>query len=248
MKTEYYSTFLKQISVLIGIPVADLDTDMKAALNAAFNSAIRKAWKACNWVDLCPYGEERTTNADGVVSWAQASEDEIDVVFNVWSEDPATPATLPDEQPYRLTSDGIQTLNPVIESDSVWIHYRKRTPSFRGDDFDVDATYAADAQVLYEDADGNSNFYKCLSSTSAGQDPEDTPAKWELIEIPEVLFWFTVHQAFAEWLTGDGQNDKAAGQYALAQMKLDDELDKQERQMGVIMPTTFTTHVSSQTR
>ena len=208
---------------------------------------------------------QQTSNTgpqDALVAWSQTGEDTIDAVFTVW-KDPPSVSYYPREQPFELTPNGLQIVSTGTglltgayttailygaTANPVYLYYRKAMPSYTGDTFSASSTYTAGQQVYYTASDGNSNFYKCLAATSAGEDPDDTPSKWDLLEIPEPLFWFATYQAYGDWLTADGQQDKAVGAYALAQGRMDDAWDVQERQMGWVMPTRFATHVTAQVR
>lgn len=48
--------------------------------------------------------------------------------------------------------------------------------------FDAGDTYAAGDYITYTPAGGVLHYYKCLATTTAGQDPEDTPAKWQIYD------------------------------------------------------------------
>ncbi len=48
--------------------------------------------------------------------------------------------------------------------------------------FDAGDTYAAGDYITYTPAGGVLHYYKCLATTTAGQDPEDTPAKWQEVD------------------------------------------------------------------
>lgn len=199
---------------------------------------------------------------DALLAWDQTGESVIETVFELW-RDPPTASYLPREQPFELTPNGIQVISTgagwlagastttVLYSETanpVYVYYRKKQPNYTGDEFDATATYAVDDQIYFVDSDDVGNFYKCLAATSAGQDPEDTPSKWELLEIPEVLFDYAVYRAYGDWLISDGQMEKSAGAYAIAKDRLDDELDRQERAMGWVQPMRVSTHVTSQPR
>ena len=199
---------------------------------------------------------------DSLVSYTQTGEDEIETVFEVY-KDPPLAARYPRLQPYKLTPDGIEiiarantysvgylttTTVTTPTANPVFVYYRKDIPDYTGDVFSASATYAVDDQVYYVASNGKGNFYKCTAATSAGQDPDDTPSKWDLLEIPEVLFRYTVYQAYADWLISDGQQEKSVGMYALAQNELDREFDRQERQQGEIQPIRVFTHSTQQSR
>ncbi|HYB97515.1 MAG TPA: hypothetical protein VEC57_00080 [Candidatus Limnocylindrales bacterium] len=195
-----------------------------------------------------------------LIPWDQTGESEIEAVFQVWRDSPVWPNN-PRPQGYELTPSGIQIIpefggggfvqpvNYVAPMPNlVWLYFRKRCPTFEGDDFDATDTYAIGDQIYYTAADGKSNYYKCLAATSAGQDPDDTPSKWELLEIPAVFFDFICYRVYSEWLLSDGQMDKAQGAEQVANNRLDQEFDRQERQMGWVLPMKVQTHVTSQAR
>jgi hypothetical protein len=140
--------------------------------------------------------------------------------------------------------------NPANPS---YIYYRKAFQYYTGTVYDSTLTYAVGAQIYYTITTagasyGTSDFYKCLVATSAGQNPETNPTSWQIINIPEVLFSYLVYKVYGDWLISDGQMDKADGAYRIAEAKKDDEIDRQERQNGDVMPTLVSTHVTSQAR
>lgn len=59
MRTSNYSDYLTDVTALMGIELADIQTPELVILNSRFNRAIRKIWEASNWLDVCPYGEVR---------------------------------------------------------------------------------------------------------------------------------------------------------------------------------------------
>lgn len=432
MRTENYSTYLKKMAALVGIPPTRITTELAAVWNVHFDTAIQRAWKLSNWIDLCPFGEARfvgnqleypndlsktaywtsafvtstypaagipnpqdgrinvskvtetattaghavaqastflpnvqyrvsawlrpngrdyavlsaivggvtieaafyfptatvystsnctatcgqqaagfqlctmsfTTSAtaasgtvyaylstDGttnsylgstsksmyvwgflctqtsdigqdsqLLEWDQLGENEIECVFQVYQTNP-TASQYPQIQSYVEVPGGIQMISGLVTQYYVngiaqnqifgappinpcYLYYRRKCPEYTGVEFDATDTYAVGEQIYFVNSIGEGNFYKCIVATSAGQDPDDTPSKWELIEIPEVLFWNALYQSFADWLISDGQQDKAVGMYAVADSKLQDEFDRQERQMGRVMPWIVSTHLN----
>jgi len=84
-------------------------------------------------------------------------------------------------------------------------------------------------------------------ATTAGQSPSTTPASWSLIPLYTPFLQYCIYRVFADWLLSDGQQDKASGMLGLAEAKLADAVENQERQMGDVLPTKFQTHVTSRT-
>lgn len=205
-----------------------------------------------------------TGQQDYLIAWDQLGEDAIECVFDVYQTSPLQVNT-PQRQGYELTPSGIQLIagnwsayyvNGVNQSNiygsnpanPVFMFYRKLLPNFYGDTFSTSATYAVDDQVYFVTTAGNGDYYKCLVATTAGQSPTTTPASWSVLPIYSTFFQFCVYQAFGDWLMSDGQMGKADGMYQVAQVKMDNEFDRLERQMGDVMPTKWQTYVSAQSR
>jgi hypothetical protein len=86
-----------------------------------------------------------------------------------------------------------------------WISFRLARPRLTGTFFSTTATYAADAQVYYTTTAGVGNFYRCVTATSAGEDPDDTAAKWAVVEIPDAFAEFLIWSALAHVKTADDE-------------------------------------------
>jgi hypothetical protein len=66
-----------------------------------------------------------------------------------------------------------------------------------------------------------------------------------VIPLYTVFLQYCIYRAYADWLISDGQLDKADRASAMADRKLADSIEVQERQMGDVLPTKFQTHVTS---
>lgn len=204
-----------------------------------------------------------TGPSDALVSYSQTGEAVMDAVFMCWMDSPfGTPSPRP--QGYILTANGIQVISgsvvfyAVVNSagvsittqmaNPIFLYYRKAPPTFSGSTYSASATYAVNDQIYFTNAAGTADYWKCIVATTAGQSPDTTAASWEVLDIPDSIFWPSVYQAFGDWLTSDGQGDKAIAAYQIAQTKLDDICEKQSRQQGRNFPMTVQTHVSSQLR
>ncbi len=199
-----------------------------------------------------------------LLAWDQPGEEVIETVFEVWRNSPKN-ASPPWPQPYEITPDGLQMLSPGggwiggyysppvtatttyanLPANPVYVYYRKQAPSFTGDDYDTAVAYDVGDQILFEDADGVKNFYKCIVATSAGQSPSTTAASWSILSIPDFLFRPVVFGAFADWLRQDGQFDKAQAAQQNAEQLLGGECDRLERQMGWAQPMRVQTHLTA---
>jgi hypothetical protein len=87
-----------------------------------------------------------------------------------------------------------------------------------------------------------------LATTTAGQDPEDTPSKWDIQLVPEMISQPLIWQTYGDWLIQDGQADKALQAYGIVEVKKNEEWDRIQRQMPDSFQMTVSTHVTSQSR
>ncbi len=219
-------------------------------------------WGVC----VTPSSNMGTQNS--LLSFQQPGFDEIGTVIEAWWQSPVGYLN-PVRCGYQLTRDGIQFINSgpflfypywgfpipatgnvtnLVIPNIVFISYRKSVPDYSGDDYSVSSAYAIGEQVLFEDSDNVSNYYKCVAATTAGQSPESAPTYWEVILIPNVIFVSSVYSAYAAWLLQDGQMEKSLAMDARSQLELDKQSDVQERQMGLVPPMKVATHVTSQPR
>ena len=206
---------------------------------------------------------QQTTNvpvSDLLLPWQQTGEETIDAVFDVYQASPSS-AFYPRQQGYLLTQDGIQMINGawatyidgvnqssiygILPCNPVFLFYRKYAPTYTGDDYSASSTYAIDDQVYFTDSAGRGNYWKCVAATTAGESPSTAPSKWQVIPLYTVFLQYCIYRAYADWLISDGQLDKGDRASAMADRKLADSIEVQERQMGDVLPTKFQTHVTS---
>jgi len=197
----------------------------------------------------------------------QLGESFIDSVFQVWQTSPVG-AGYPCPLQYELMPDGVQVIGVTnwvwngwlwtypawfMAGYPVFLYYRKGCPDFSGATYDAMATYDVGDQILYtgtgtEVTLGEMNYWKCVVDTTAGQSPDTTPNSWEVLELPELLFWYVVYSCFADYLRMDAQMEKAAMADNLAQEYIDTASDKQERQQGFLPPFRVQTHQTQSPR
>lgn len=206
-----------------------------------------------------------TTAPAPLIKWSQAGETEIEAVYNVWRTSPSN-VRFPAAQPYILNPDGIvlvgansngttslNGVNPLNGINTPWqqfffVDYRSRVPEYTGADWSAATAYVPGNQVFFTDSASNGNYWKCITNASAGQSPTTQPTKWTLLPLPQFLLDYAVYDSYSQWLRVEGRNGAAELMAGRAQGELDQESDRQERQMGDIMPTKIQTHVSVQPR
>lgn len=186
----------------------------------------------------------------------QLGEDFIDAVFQVWQMSPVG-AGAPVPQGFEMMPDGVQIIgtNGWVWNGWLWtfptwytagyplfLYYRKGCPRFQGSVYSAGASYAVDDQILFTDSDSIQNFWKCIVATTAGQSPDTHPNSWQVLQLPQFLFEYVTFASFADYLRMDAQFEKATATDAIAQDRLDNQSDRQERQMGVQPPFRVQTH------
>lgn len=240
-----YSVYLDRIQALMGW--AALTDNENALMGEYFNRNIKAAWESYYWPELCPTAQF-TPNSSSVVPLDKADNgvDDIDVVLNVWNAAPN--GTFPNiEQPFVLGSDGIEFI-PVNLPSTVWINYRQRCPNYEGPVWASTTSFLAGQQTYYTNPNtGTSDFYLALSN-NANVVPTTT-ATWQLLQVPYVLFEFSVQASFADALAADGQMTKADDARGYAEIVLARETDKisrQQRQQPKV--NIFRTHGTQQLR
>jgi hypothetical protein len=146
--------------------------------------------------------------------------------------------------PFWVSENGAQFTQLKHSIAFAWISFRTRRPVLNGDEWDSGTAYAAGAQVYYVGQGSTisasvGNFYTATTTTAAGESPETTPSSWSKVEIPYIFRGYLITGGFADWLTGDGQANKAAGYETMAMESLELEADKLQRQGGQVRRFTW---------
>jgi hypothetical protein len=135
--------------------------------------------------------------------------------------------------PYTLSADGAQFMTLRHTLAYVWLLVRVRRPLLAGDAWVAPAVYASGQPMYFTSALGVGNFYTCavVNGTTTGG---PAPADWAVVEIPYIFRQYLIQGGYADWLTADGQTDKAAAMEGVAQQLLEMEADKLQRQQGQV--------------
>lgn len=162
------------------------------------------------------------TAFDKYVGYEQTGQTAVGEVRDVYSKDPAVHRNFATCN-WTLSRNGVQVPDgPAI----VWLEFRTRFKPLTGDDYSASAAYAVGDQILFNSAGSVKNFYTCVTATSAGESPNTADTKWAIIEIPYLFQPYLVAGAFSDFLTMDGQVDKAAAQNLIADEYMADALQK----------------------
>lgn len=147
---------------------------------------------------------------DRYIGFSQTGQTVIGDVIEVWNSSPRVyKGAL--EVGYELSQNGIQILDAY---NSVWVWYRLVIPRLSGSTYSATATYAVGDQIYYSSATTAGNFYDCASATTAGQSPDTHASKWSIVNLPRMFEDYLGWGAYVDYLTGDGQMDKARAEEA----------------------------------
>lgn len=200
---------------------------------------------------------------DLTLYWNQLGENPIDAIYNMWPVSPFA-NNYPPQFGYNITPLGIQVINgspyqysyyvngvaqnnlyAAPPNNPLYIYYRQTCPNWTGTAYSASSTYTVGQQVYYTTTAGPSDYYTCIVATTAGQSPDTNPNSWQVITVWDTFLNYCTYSAYGDWLISDGQNERAAGAYAVAQDKMDVMLDKCERQQQVMSPMVVVSHLTS---
>jgi hypothetical protein len=162
------------------------------------------------------------TEFDRYVGYEQAGKTKLGDVLKCTRYSPKV-TTRNWEVDFGLSENGVQIGEDLA---SVVVEWRDRPSVLKGEVWDEETIYTGGSSQVYfksEDEGAAGNFFDCVTTTAAGESPETTPAKWELVEIPLFLERYLVQGLYADWLKGDGQSDKAAIEEGQANFYLQEE-------------------------
>ncbi len=150
----------------------------------------------------------------------------------IWDRDP-TVVRYAQRQKFRLRPDFIQVLGC---QNVVWVEFRLRPAVYTNTVFDPTAAYASGIQI-YDPATGEN--WLSNTTTTAGQSPTSTPAKWTKVPFPYAFVEYTALSVYAALTNREeaaasqgGQPENFGIQQTAGFPLLQLELDKIERQQG----------------
>jgi hypothetical protein len=130
------------------------------------------------------------------------AETEIDAVRNIWQSDPYI-NQLKGPSAFEINENGVSPLSE--DFDKVWIEFKKRPADMSGMvEWDATSTYAVGDWVYYESTTSEGEAYEVIVATSAGQDPEDTPASFSKFNFPYIASPYVKRAALGMWLGAGG--------------------------------------------
>lgn len=178
-----------------------------------------------------PLKWEELTTFNHEVDYAQEDATRIAIVIGAYDQDPRADAeALP--LPFQLRENGVG-FAPDVETSSVWLEFLAPADSLAATVFDALLTYDPKELIYFTDGE----VWKAVETTSAGEDPADTPAKWELVPFPHFLARAVKAGALADWQRG-GEKETSAKLEQLREDNFTDLLDEQVWQITKLQGQT----------
>lgn len=253
MRTIDFSQILFNALQFSGNDRNNINSETFAQFRDFAQFRLREAWESNQWTDVVrishftaiqdPVDPSSSVDTNGVnyfIPDANASE-----ILGVWNRNPQD-STRAVQLDYSIYDNG--TARKVIIMTTIsegWYMYRLPVPYLSGDPYDPTVTYYQGSQIYFDSGSGtgalmpvlgrphSGNFYVCTAvSTTAGQNPNNTPASWTKIQIPYVFGAYMSWGAAANWFVSETMVQEAAVIEAKAKEVLDLEYDKFLRQQA----------------
>ncbi len=209
--TETYTNLQERFKSIAGLQ--SLETTDASFFRQAVNRRFRTAYQRYPWPDFTVVGEAVTMDG-GTSNTIQTFDvanphtnikklaNDADVVFRIHKTDPKS-ARYPEEYTYvSLLNAGGKPSVQIVSPSNVF------TNDAPGDVF---VTYRKDVESVVKDGTGTTGFYGDASGDTAN--------------VPFRFFEYMAFGAYADFLRGDGQTDKAQVEDQNAEMILRQEID-----------------------
>ena len=208
------------------------------------SNSLREAWETIQWSDICRVVDFTTTvDGNGVGYFIPATE--AGEILGVFSRNPQS-STKAVELEYTIYENGTDRkviINSNISTGSYL--YRIKCPELNGDIYNPSTIYYSGSQIYFDSGSGtgtytpvagkphSGNFYTCaVNNTSAGQNPNNTPASWVKIDIPYIFSSFMSWNSCAMYYVSEGMMQEAQVMDAKAKEIIEKEYDKFLHQQG----------------
>lgn len=202
-----YTTLQDRFRALTGLE--SLQTTDAQFLRDLVNRRVRLAFERYPWPTFTIVGESVTLTSNQFLSYNKSGAtgaslaNKANVVFRVHKQDPVT-TRYPDEHTFLQDNDTLGNgLIKIISPDSL-------------SGTDVYVTYRKDLLDVVNDGSATTGYY--------GDESGDNG------DIPWIFFEYAVHGSYADFLRGDGQNQKAIAEDQYAESLLTHEIDKVSNQ------------------
>ncbi len=255
MRTQDFSQIILDAIQYSGNDRNNITPETFAQFRDFAHARLREAWETVLWTDICRIAPFTATLDSNSVNTFTPDPNAAEIV-GVWNNNPQN-TTRAKNLDYQLYDNG--TGIGVIISNIVttgYYMYRLKCPNLVGDAYDPTLVYFQDAQCYFDSGSGTgtlmpmagkpykANLYNCVvNSTTVGQNPNNSPSSWQIVQIPYVFAPFMSWGAAAAWCASEGLLENAQLFEAKAKELLEQEYDKLLRQQGqfgkILMDFTY---------
>jgi hypothetical protein len=214
--TRSYKELLEDICSESGIEPGQLNTQDSLAIRRFINSAMRQFWEYYQWPDLMKIEQTTVANIDNFATYD---------LFMISKEDPRD-FRYPQPYTYSVDSEGINIIDDLATTDTIWLQYRLLFYPFKGDAYLGSTSYAL-GDMAYDSTTGD--YYRSLANSNSGNAVSNT-SFWDRRRIPYFLFDATKIEATSKLLKAQGQQEKELLTTRDAWNALNLEIEKWERQ------------------
>jgi len=159
------------------------------------------------------------------IDYEQTGKTALGAVRYMWDSDPRVHDDT-DPIPFDLRDSAVIVSGTATV---VWVEFRKRFLEYVGAVYSASTAYASGVTIYYTDGD----YWRTTASTSAGQSPDSTPAKWERLDFPYIIKECVAQGAYADVLgKTEGKHELWLQENADAISLLTEEVLKVERQQS----------------
>lgn len=210
MQTVTFREVFDEILSLFGYEpetITNIDQLPYKTLSSFIEARAREAVDKTRWREWL-VTEERTADANGMISFDQNGENRIGLVYSVTALDPTSQASTsprPLPKPFITTADGIVVYQGA--SQTYWVQYRRAAPRFTTRYYQAAPNTYNYGELVYWPNTSNTQVQgECyeLRLESNGTTP-----RWDRQYLLRVWKPWLVNAAFADWLQNNGQRERA---------------------------------------
>lgn len=221
MRTTNFSEILYRTVTLCGMDRSTIQDSTFRMIRDFATQRISDIWEQEPWPDLVRVEEMTVTTDANSVAYIDITEANGDIL-NVYQFNPRVTARAVNVSWYLDDSGDSSRIILMSSTNPVWVEYRLPPPMFFGEAYDPSLNYNVGSQIYFDTgmlsgsyqpsktSGGAGNFYKCIASGNSGENPVNTAARWEIIEIPYFTTDFLVRAIFSDYLRSESQFDSAA--------------------------------------
>lgn len=221
MRTTNFSEILYRAITLCGMDRSAIQDSTFRMIRDFATQRISDIWEQEPWPDIVRVEEMNVTTDEDSVASIDITEANGDIL-NVYQLNPRVTARAVNVSYYLDDSGDSSRIVMLSSTNPVWVEYRLPPPTFFGEAYDASSNYTTGAQIYFDTgtltgnyqpsktSGGSGNFYTCLSAGNSGEHPVNTPARWQMVEVPYFTTDYLVRGILSDYLRSESQFESAA--------------------------------------